>query len=162
MGGADGASSLSAGAACDFRGDAVAASSIAKGEPSVGLFGACAKLLADALLALSEAAIKLVESAGKIQIRMFIGRAHATASAENKARAGPEFLPLILRVFPIAGRPRATQRARQFMPRPANSAALGGVATCTKPLDFPGKIHAARWHKACDIVLRQQSIWNLA
>jgi hypothetical protein len=35
------------------------------------LFDACAKLLAGALLALSEAAIKLVESAGKIQTRMF-------------------------------------------------------------------------------------------
>jgi hypothetical protein len=52
----------------------------------VDLFDACEKDLAGALLALSEAAIKFVESAGKIQTRMFIGRAHATTFRRRQSK----------------------------------------------------------------------------
>jgi hypothetical protein len=49
---------------------------------------------------------------------------------------------------------------RQFMPRPANSAAWAAIAKGAKHLDFQGKVIAAGWHEACDIDRRQQSIWN--
>jgi hypothetical protein len=62
-----------------------------------------------ALLALSEAAIVLVESAGKIQTRMFIGRAHATAPAKTKQGPDQRFC----RCF--SGFPLAFPRARGIL-----------------------------------------------
>lgn len=71
----------------------VAVSRAAKGEPSLDLSAPRVLGRTAALLALSEAAIVLVESAGKIQTRMFVGRAHATAPPKTKQASDQRFCP---------------------------------------------------------------------
>jgi hypothetical protein len=112
------------------------------------------------MLALS--GIMLVESAAKIQTRMFRGPRRAALLAGNKARAGPDILPPVPGLFPENRSAVATQRTGQFMPGPANSAALTGVTDGSKTLVFQGKTAAHEWHEACDIDCRNKASGILA
>jgi hypothetical protein len=75
---------------------------------------------------LSGAAMLLMENADKIQTQMlrWPRQTRSHGSARDEARAGPENLPPISELFrPLACAMR-TQWTGQFVPRPANSAAV--------------------------------------
>ena len=128
-------------AGCGDAGCDVAANRIEKGELSADLSAPPRVSVREVPLpAPSEAAIIVVESADKIQTRMFRRpRAmRSRCSAQVKARAGPEILPPILRHFPVSAFLPAAQKTGQFCPD-RQTLPPAAVTGCVKSPDFPDR-----------------------